>query len=160
MRRLLNGFLVFALLAGIAAGVGLLHAQPAHAITYVQKLYPLLATSKERVYSGHFVGIDAADPTTKVIGLGVTVTRSGEGVWVVTLPKPLAGFKGCYAKATDDDGAFHSTEFVTSVSGRTVTITHKTVAYASIASGPSAQDVVDEVDFTCVVILSDTGANL
>jgi len=107
------------------------------------------------VISGSYVGINGASPTT-VVGSGFTVARSGEGVCVVTFAKPLKGFVSAQAWA-NDTGEYHEVSWATSVANRTLTITHKTCAYADIATGPAAEDVCAEIGFRVEIIESDLG---
>jgi hypothetical protein len=108
----------------------------------------------QRVYSGRFTGINGAAPTSYVLDNGIAVTRSGEGVYVVTLPSPMKAFKsvGCWV---NDTGEFHEVSWALSNSARTITITHKTCAYADIATGPAAEDVVADINFVAVVEIAD-----
>jgi hypothetical protein len=50
---------------------------------------------------------------------------------------------------------FHHISWATSDSGRTITVTHNTCAYASIASAPAADDVTVQIHFLAVVELAD-----
>ena len=115
-----------------------------------------------KLYSGRFAGINGASPTSYVLDQGVTVARSGEGVWVVTLPSPLKNFKRVSVGYSDNDNAFHEVTYALSASARTITITHRTCSYATIVSaGPAAEDVVDEIWFTAEVEIGDLpGANV
>lgn len=114
----------------------------------------------QTIYSGNFAGINGADPTTKVLDNGITLTRSGEGVFVLTLPHPVKDFKSVIV-AVNDTGEVHEVSWVTSASARTITITHKTCAHADVATGPAAEDVVANINFIAVVEESDTfGAGL
>lgn len=87
-------------------------------------------TPKKVLYAGKFTGINGASPTTYKLDPGVTVARSGEGVWVVTLPRPIGGYKAILCQATDNDGQVHDLQYTSSVANRTVTLTHKTATYA------------------------------
>lgn len=108
-----------------------------------------------RRIAGRFVGINGASPTTKY-GAGFTVSRSGEGVWLVTFEKPMQQFVTARAWANDEDGGvYHTVDWVLSAANRTMTITHRQVAWASIASGPAAEDVVDEIGFDVTVAEAD-----
>lgn len=110
---------------------------------------------KQMMWSGRFVGINGADPTTLTVDDGVTVERTGEGVWDVVLPLPVAGFKSVVVGWADNGGAYHEVTHVVDVATATITITHNTVAFASIASGVAASDIIDEINFIAVVELSD-----
>ena len=110
----------------------------------------------QRTYSGRFTGINGANPTAYKLDPGLSVTRTGEGVWRVQLPPPVAGFKSVVV-AANDTGEFHEVSWALDVPNRRVTITHKTCSYATIVSaGPVAEDVVDEINFIIVVEESDT----
>lgn len=108
----------------------------------------------QKTYKGRYTGINGADPATYKVDPGVTLTRTGEGVTKITLPAPLAGFKSVVA-VCNDTGEYHELSWALSVSARTVTITHKTCAYADIVTGPAAEDVVGEVNFEITVEMSD-----
>lgn len=124
-------------------------------MTFGKSSRPVVSgTPKKVVYAGNFAGADGVNPTVLTVDPGITVTRTGEGVWAVLLPRPVAGFKAVTVTASDDDGAFHDVAYTTS--GRTITITHRTCTYATIVSaGPVVQDVVDKVAFIAVVEESD-----
>lgn len=109
----------------------------------------------QRTYKGRFTGINGASPTSYSLDPGVSVTRTGEGVYRINLPPPVAGFKSI-AMSVNDTGEVHELSWATSVPNRTVTITHKTCAYADVATGPVVEDVVAEVHFTITVEESDT----
>jgi hypothetical protein len=108
-----------------------------------------------RTYAGSFTGINGVAPATFVVDPGIVITRTGEGVYVLTFPPPLAGFKASLFVA-NDTGEYHELSWVESASARTITLTHKTCAYASIASGPAAEDVVGDINFWVVVEESNT----
>jgi hypothetical protein len=86
----------------------------------------------QKIYSGRFAGANGADPTSKTVDVGVSVTRSGEGVWVVTLPSPMKAFKAVTCWATDNDGNAHDVQYALNATNRTITITHKTATYATL----------------------------
>lgn len=100
-------------------------------MTFGKTARPVLsATPKKMIYAGKFAGINGASPSTYKLDPGVTVARSGEGVWVVTLPRPIGGYKAILCQATDDDGNAHDLAYTSSVANRTVTITHRTATQA------------------------------
>lgn len=75
-----------------------------------------------------------------------SLTRNGAGSYTVALAnKP----KGMIAKADgqeNDTTTFHFTRVESqSDAAGTVTVSHKSVAFASVASGPTASDTVDEI---------------
>lgn len=118
--------------------------------------FPVTCVSrKQRDYSGRFTGINGADPTSYVLDDGVTVTRQGEGEWDIVLPPPVAGFKSVVVQWADNGGAFHDVTHVVDVATRTITVTHRTCAFADIVSGPAASDIIDEINFIAKVELSD-----
>jgi hypothetical protein len=115
-----------------------------------------------RTLSGRFTGINGANPTSYKLDAGIDPpVRTGEGVWVVVLPGPIAGFKS--ARCTPNDtGEYHEVTHALSLANAsynnqpTITITHKTCSYATIVSaGPAAEDVVDEINFHIEVEESD-----
>jgi len=88
----------------------------------------------QKTYSGRFTGINGAAPTTYKLDDGVVVTRSGEGVFVVTLPSPMVQFKSVVVQATDNDGNAHDVAYTLSASARTITITHRTAAITTLGT--------------------------
>lgn len=108
----------------------------------------------QKTFCGRYTGINAASPTTYKVDPGITLTRTGEGVTKITLPGPIAGFKAIFV-CCNDTGEYHEVSWTSSVSLKTVTITHKTCAYSAIASGPAAEDVVDDINFRIVVEETD-----
>ena len=109
-----------------------------------------------KTYCGRFTGINGASPTSYTLDQGCSVARTGEGVWVVTLPAPLKQFKAVSVGCTDDDGKYHAVSYTLSASARTITITHVMCTYATIVSaGPVADDVIDEIYFRADVELGD-----
>lgn len=125
--------------------------------------FPIMSGSPvKKVLEGQFVGINGADPTSYKLDPGIVPpVRTGEGVWVLVLPGPIAGFKRAHAWA-NDAGEFHEVTCAVSTSNAsynnrpTVTIAHKTCSYATIVSaGPAAEDVVDAIHFIISVEESD-----
>lgn len=86
----------------------------------------------QKVYSGKFTGINGAAPTTYKLDNGVAVTRSSEGVHVITLPSPLKAFKSVICAATDNGGNRYECNWVLSDSARTITVTHRTAAHTTM----------------------------
>ena len=86
----------------------------------------------QKVYSGRFTGINGVAPTTYTTDPGIAITRSGEGVYVITLPSPLKGFKSVIARATSADGNAHDINWTLSASARTITVTHRTAAFTTM----------------------------
>lgn len=75
------------------------------------------------------------------------VARSGAGAWTVTLDSGCAGLIAFIQHVEDDTTHFHFAEVTaTSASAGTFTARHRSVTYASVASGPSASDTVDQIE--------------
>lgn len=111
-----------------------------------------------KTYEGYFVGINGATPTTKVTPQ-VTLARTGEGTWTLVPDEKVAALVSAHVTAEENDGAFHEvmiTSAAISSGTLTVTVRHRTVAYASIASGPTAEDVIDKIHYRITVATSDT----
>lgn len=107
----------------------------------IRQRYPLKCNGPGyRLVGGRFAGINGAAPTT-IFGDGFTIARSGEGVWVVTLAKPLANFVAVKAWGTDNDGNHHDLQYTLSASGRTITITHKTSTFAVLDTSQRVEGV-------------------
>jgi hypothetical protein len=110
----------------------------------------------QRTYSGRFTGINGVSPSSYKLDPGLVVTRTGEGVYRIQLPSPLAGFKSVQMSC-NDTGEYHELSWALDVPNKRVTVTHKTCSYATIVSaGPAAEDVVDDINFIIVVEESDT----
>lgn len=94
----------------------------------------------------------SADTQTLTESQGVTsVTRSGAGAYTVNLALKPKFLTPLVQHVENDTTLFHFVRVESSsASAGTVTISHKSVAFASIASGPTASDTVDEI---CVVVL-------
>lgn len=124
--------------------------------------FPVMSGSPVRkTYSGRFTGINGADPTAYVLDPGIVPpVRTGEGVWVLVLPGPIANFKSITA-AVNDVGEVHELSWATSLANAsynnrpTITFTHKTCAYADVVAGPAAEDVVNSINFHIQVEESD-----
>lgn len=83
---------------------------------------------------------------------GVTsVTRSGAGQYVVNLRSPCKALVAIPSFVENDTTDYHFVRVESSsASAGTVNVSHKTVAFASVASGPTASDTVDEI---CLVVI-------
>lgn len=79
---------------------------------------------------------------------GVTgVARTGAGAWTITLSSACEEVIPLIAYVENDTTTYHFAEVTaTSASAGTVTARHRSVAYASVASGPSASDTVDQIE--------------
>lgn len=81
---------------------------------------------------------------------GVTgVTRSGAGAYTIAFSRiPKAIIPISHEVVENDTTTYHFARVEsTSVSAGTATVSHKSVAFASVASGPSGSDTVDELCF-------------
>lgn len=88
----------------------------------------------QKHFAGRFAGINGASPTTYFLDNGVLVSRTGEGLHVVTLPAPMKQFKSVIVQATDNDGNAHDVAYALDASARTITITHRTAAITTLGS--------------------------
>lgn len=110
-----------------------------------------------KTFEGSFVGINGASPTS-FVGQDVTITRTGEGTWTLVPQDNVAALVSATVTCEENDNAYHEvliTSATVSSGTLTVTVRHRTVAYASITSGPTAEDVVDRIHFRITVALSD-----
>jgi hypothetical protein len=110
-----------------------------------------------RVYRGWFVGINGATPTSKVTP-GITLARTGEGTWTLVPVEKCAGLVNATVTVEENDGAYHEvlvTSSAVSSGTLTVTVRHRQCAYADIATGPAAEDVIDRIHYTITVAESD-----
>ena len=78
-----------------------------------------------------------------------SVTRSGAGAYTINfsvIPKAIIPLEP--TNIENDTTHFHFARVEsTSATAGTATVTHKSVAFASVASGPSGSDTVDELCF-------------
>jgi hypothetical protein len=104
-------------------------------VTVNTSRFPLKSpNANQKLYSGKFVGINGAAPTSYTLDNGVAVTRSSEGVHVITLPSPMKAFHSVIVQAVDNDGNTHDCNWVLSDSARTITVTHRTAAGTTLGS--------------------------
>lgn len=78
---------------------------------------------------------------------GVTgVTRTGAGAYTVQLPGGIKDIEAVVGYVDDDTTHFHFAD-ITSIdqTDRKIYVRHRSVAFASVASGPSASDTVDQL---------------
>jgi hypothetical protein len=95
----------------------------------------------------------ASAPTVdEAHGCSATVTRSGAGVYVVSLTSNALKAMGVVGlTAIPGDTNYHELVHAESVTNKTVTVTHRTVTYANIVSaGPAASDTCGQI--TLVVL--------
>lgn len=89
---------------------------------------------------------------------GITsVVRTGAGAWTITfarIPKNITVLE-C-REIENDTTTYHFVRVESSnLAAGTVAISHKSVAFASVAAGPTASDVVDEI--CCAFLLRVAG---
>lgn len=84
---------------------------------------------------------------------GVTsVTRSGAGAYVVNLPVKPKDMIAIVQVVEDDTTLYHFARVESqSATAGTVNISHKSVAFASVASGPTASDTVDQLEVLIIM---------
>lgn len=76
-----------------------------------------------------------------------SVARSGAGAWTVTLDSACKAMLVLIAYVENDTTHYHIAEVTaTNAAAGTFTARHRSVAYASVASGPSASDTVDQIE--------------
>ena len=96
---------------------------------------------------------DAAQTITDAEGV-VSIARTSIGLYVITfnrIPTAIIPLGATYV----DNGTTLWVEArvqTTSASAGTATVTLKTVAYASVASGPSLSDTLDELAFSFILL--------
>jgi hypothetical protein len=89
-----------------------------------------------------------SSPQTITDAGGVSsITRTSAGLYVVNLSEGCKAIVYAHAYHIEDDATtFHFTRVQsTAAASKTITVSHKSVVYASIASGPTASDTVDEL---------------
>lgn len=75
-----------------------------------------------------------------------SIVRNSAGNYTITLLGRPKGFVCVVGYHEDDTTTYHFVRVESqSDSARTVTISHKSVAFASVASGPAASDTVDAI---------------
>lgn len=100
----------------------------------------------------------ASATQTLTDALGVSsVTRSGAGDYTINfsaVPKAIAVLA---AEAIDNGTTVYNFVRVesTSATAGTATVSHRSVAFASVASGPSGSDTVDELCFVFLLRMSN-----
>lgn len=85
-----------------------------------------------------------------------SVTRTGAGAYTITFAvKPKAIIPLSADEIENDTTTYHFARVEsTSATAGTATVTHKSVAFASVASGPSGSDTVDELSFAFLLRVS------
>lgn len=75
-----------------------------------------------------------------------SLARGGAGDYTITLLGKPKGFSAVVSIEENDTTLYHFARVESkSVSAGTVTISHKSVAFASVASGPTLSDTVDSI---------------
>ncbi len=111
----------------------------------IRQRYPLKCNGPGyRLVGGRFAGINGASPTA-IFGDGFTVARTGEGVHVITLGKPVANFVAVGVWGTDDDGNHHDLAYTLNAANRTITITQREAAYSALGSVEGVSVTLDDV---------------
>lgn len=76
-----------------------------------------------------------------------SVARTGAGAYTITLKDKCKALVAFPQEIENDTTHYHVTRVESSsASAGTIAISHKSVAFASVASGPSASDTVDEIE--------------
>lgn len=100
----------------------------------------------EIAYARWAPSADATQTMTEAHGVR-SVARSGAGAWTVTLSSPCEAMLALIAYVENDTTHYHFAEVTaTNAAAGTFTARHRSVAYASVASGPSASDTVDQIE--------------
>lgn len=89
----------------------------------------------------------SADTQTLTEAQGITsITRSGAGAYTVNLREACKALVAIVTVVENNTTHYHFARVESSsASAGTVALSHKSVAVASVASGPSASDTVDEL---------------
>jgi hypothetical protein len=95
----------------------------------------------------------SADTQTLSEAQGVsTVTRSGAGAYTVNLPIKPKDLIAIVQVVENDTTHYHFARVESqSATAGTVTLSHKSVAFASVASGPTASDTVDQLEVLIIM---------
>jgi hypothetical protein len=89
---------------------------------------------------------DATQTLTEAHGVR-SVARTGAGAWTVTLDSACEAMLVLVAYVENDTTHYHFVDVTaTNAAAGTFTARHRSVAYASVASGPSASDTVDQIE--------------
>ncbi len=93
--------------------------------------------------------VPGATPTIQERWGIASLTRDNTGLYTIALQGKPKGFIAIPSHTENDTTHFHFVRVESqSDSAGTVTISHKSVAFASVASGPAASDTVDAI--TCL----------
>lgn len=107
------------------------------------------------VYWVRWAPSNATTQTLTHNGGVISITRLGAGQYQLNLEGPCKQI--AYAECTyieDDTTNYHFTRVAShSAAARTVTVEHRSVAFASVASGATLSDTVDEL---CVILVVGT----
>lgn len=79
---------------------------------------------------------------------GVTsITRTGAGAYTLNLKEKCKALIAIIREVENDTTTYHFARVESSdAAGGTIAVSHKSVAFASVASGPTASDTVDELE--------------
>lgn len=92
---------------------------------------------------------DATQTLTEAEGVR-SVTRSGAGAYTINFAIKAKSIQALKPAEIENDTTHYHFPRVesTDAAAGTATVTHKSVAFASVASGPAGSDTVDELCFT------------
>lgn len=95
---------------------------------------------------------DATQTLTEAHGVA-SVTRSGAGAYTVNLSEGCKEIVWAIVREIENDTTdFHFARIESmSAANKTITVSHKSVAFASVASGPSGSDTVDQLEVVALV---------
>lgn len=119
--------------------------------TRLKKLLKAYGPETEVAYVRWTPSGSATQTLTEAQGVS-RVARDNAGAWTVTLAVKPKAMVAIVQHIENDTTLFHfSRAESTSLTAGTVTVSHKSVAYASIASGPTASDTVDEMEVIVIM---------
>jgi hypothetical protein len=91
--------------------------------------------------------VPGATPTvSESWGVRTVARNGGAGLYRITLADKHPGFVALVQEVENDTTLYHVLRVETySVANSTIDISHKSVAFADVATGPAASDSVDEI---------------
>jgi uncharacterized protein YlxP (DUF503 family) len=100
----------------------------------------------EIAYARWAPSASAAQTLTEAQGI-TGIARTGAGAYTVTLSSPCEAMVAFISYIENDTTHYHVADVAaTSASAGTFTVRHRSVAYASVASGPTSSDTVDQLE--------------
>jgi hypothetical protein len=112
-------------------------------------LSPTRSYGAVAIAAGRFVpgASTAAIVTNESWGVN-SIVRDGTGLYTVSLKGKPRGFVVLVSETENDTTTYHFVRVESqSDSAATFQISHKSVAFASVATGPAASDTVDGINF-------------